>query len=176
MAGKSVSCILLLPTAAADAAMDAKRQTLTSPMRWGVGGWPRGRGGTCHSRFHLSSSTVCMHEWKAAACQILQLATAVQSRSLSKLSAGWWTSLCDGLAAVHSGEYSDEKKKRLWGLRCCFVVRIRLDADSWRKLSCSELSQQQAYSHSQYYFSTYLAADKCFLGFLFFFKICLYLS
>lgn len=61
VAGKSVSCILPLPAlpAAADAAMDADGRALTVPScgRWGVGGWPGGRGGTCRSHRHLSSST-----------------------------------------------------------------------------------------------------------------------
>lgn len=44
--------------AAADAAMDADGRALTVPScgRWGVGGWPGGRGGTCRSGCHLSSS------------------------------------------------------------------------------------------------------------------------
>lgn len=44
--------------AAADAAMDADGRALTAPGcgRWGVGGWPGGRGDTCRSRCHLSSS------------------------------------------------------------------------------------------------------------------------
>lgn len=61
VAGKSVSCILPLPAlpAAADAAMDADGRALTVPScgRWGVGGWPGGRGGACRAHCHLSSST-----------------------------------------------------------------------------------------------------------------------
>lgn len=61
--GRYISFLHTAPShalpAAADAAMDANRPTLTGPShgRWGEGGWPRGRGGACQSHCHLSSST-----------------------------------------------------------------------------------------------------------------------
>lgn len=121
--------------------MDANRQTLTGPSHgcWGVGGWPRGRGGTCRSHCHLSSSTVHVRDRKERPLPLS-----------NSLSADWLTSLCDGLGlwVYTDGNEKIQKKHKMrrWrgsflGLRHWFVVGVGVEGDGGRfwKLWCTEL-------------------------------------